>query len=322
MKFARRTFIAAVVFLAVSVSAAAQDFPTKPVRFVVPFPPGGATDIVGRLVASRMQEVWKSQPVIVENRPGAGTVVATEHVARSAPDGHTLGFVVTAHVINPSLRSSMPYDTLKDLAAVTQVSFQHLVMAVHPSVEAKNIAELIAFAKKQPGKLSYATPGSGTAMHLSVELLKNVAGIDLVHVPYKGGAPAQQDVLGGRVPILMDVLYAVQPLIKSGRIRVIGLLSPQRDPANPDLPVIAETVPAVSAVSMVGIVAAGGTPRALVRRISADLAAAVRGSDLTEKMVQQGMVPVGSTPEEFDAFIRAEMEKWSKVVKASGAKVD
>jgi tripartite-type tricarboxylate transporter receptor subunit TctC len=299
-----------------------QEFPTKPVRFVVPFPPGGATDIVGRLVASRMQEVWKSQPVIVENRPGAGTVVATDYVAHSAPDGHTLGFVVTAHVINPSLRAKMPYDTLNDLAAVTQVSFQHLVMAVHPSVEAKNIAELIALAKKQPGKLSYATPGSGTAMHLSMELLKNVAGIDLVHVPYKGGAPAQQDVLGGRVPVLMDVLYAVQPLIKSGRIRVIGLLSPQRDPANPEFPVIAETVPQVSAVSMVGLVAAGGTPRALVHRISADLAAAIRGSELTEKMTQQGMVPVGSTPEEFDAFIRAEMQKWSKVVKASGAKVD
>jgi tripartite-type tricarboxylate transporter receptor subunit TctC len=300
----------------------AQEFPAKPVRFVVPFPPGGATDIVGRLVAARMQEVWKAQPVIVENRPGAGTVVATEYVARSAPDGHTLGFVVTAHVINPSLRSNMPYDTLKDLAAVTQVSFQHLVMAVHPSVEAKNIAELIALAKRQPGKLSYATPGSGTAMHLSVELLKNVTGIDLVHVPYKGGAPAQQDVLGGRVPILMDVLYAVQPLIKSGRIRVIGLLSPQRDAASPDIPVIAETVPEVSAVSMVGIVAAGGTPRALVRRINSDLAAAIRGSELTEKMTQQGMVPVGSSPEEFEAFIRAEMEKWSKVVKTSGAKVD
>jgi tripartite-type tricarboxylate transporter receptor subunit TctC len=159
-------------------------------------------------------------------------------------------------------------------------------------------------------------------MHLSVELLKNVTGIDLVHVPYKGGAPAQQDVLGGRVPILMDVLYAVQPLIRSGRIRVIGLLSPQRDQANPDIPAIAETVPEVSAVSMVGIVAAGGTPRALVRRISADLSAAIRGSDLTEKMTQQGMVPVGSSPEEFDAFIRAEIEKWSRVVKASGAKVD
>ena len=315
-------FVLAAALLAAPLAASGQEFPTKAVRFVVPFPPGGATDIIGRLVAAKMQEVWKSQPVIVENKPGAGSMVATDYVARSAPDGHTLGFVVTAHVINPSLRSKMPFDTLKDLAAVTQVSSQHLVMAVHPSVEARNAAELIALARKQPGKLAYATPGTGTAMHLSVELLKTTAGIDLVHVPYKGGAPAQQDVLGGRVPILMDVLYAVQPLLKSGRIRPIGLLSPQRDPTNPDIPTIAETVPGVSAVSIVGLVAAGGTPPALVRRISADLAAAIRSSDLTEKMTQQGMVPVGSTPEQFDAFIRAEIEKWSKVVKASGAKVD
>ncbi|MBI4123976.1 MAG: tripartite tricarboxylate transporter substrate binding protein [Betaproteobacteria bacterium] len=315
-------FVLATALLTAPLAASGQEFPTKAVRFVVPFPPGGATDIIGRLVAAKMQDVWKSQPVIVENKPGAGSMVATDYVARSAPDGHTLGFVVTAHVINPSLRSKMPFDTLKDLAAVTQVSSQHLVMAVHPSVEARNAAELIALARKQPGKLAYATPGTGTAMHLSVELLKTTAGIDLVHVPYKGGAPAQQDVLGGRVPILMDVLYAVQPLLKSGRIRPIGLLSPQRDPTNPDIPTIAETVPGVSAVSIVGLVAAGGTPPALVRRISADLAAAIRSSDLTEKMTLQGMVPVGSTPEQFDAFIRAEIEKWSKVVKASGAKVD
>ena len=168
-----------------------------------------------------MQEVW-GQPVVVENRPGAGTVVGTDLVAKSAPDGHTLGMVVTAHVINPSLRQNMPYDTVKDLAAVTHVSVQHLVIAAHPAVEANNIAELIALAKKNPGKLSYATPGSGTAMHLSVELLKAQAGIDIVHVPYKGGAPAQQDVMGGRVPILLDVLYAVQPLINAGKIKVIA----------------------------------------------------------------------------------------------------
>jgi tripartite-type tricarboxylate transporter receptor subunit TctC len=226
---------------------------------------------------------------------------------------------VTAHVINPSLRASLPYDTLKDLAAVTHVSVQHLVIATHPSVPATNVAELIALAKKNPGKLSYATPGSGTAMHLSVELLKAQAGIDIVHVPYKGGAPAQQDVMGGRVPILLDVLYAVQPLINAGKIRAIALLSPRRVS---DLPVVAETVPGVSALSIVGIVAAAGTPRELVQRISADIAKAVRSSDLTERMTQLGMEPVGSTPEQFDALIRAEMEKWARVVKLSGAKAD
>ncbi len=302
-------------------SAIAQTYPAKPVRLMVPFPPGGATDIIGRLVAAKMQEVW-SQPVVVENKPGAGTVVGTDSVAKSVPDGYTLGMVVTAYVINPSLRSDMPYDTLKDLAAVTHVSVQHLVMAAHPSLPANNIAELIALAKENPGKLAYATPGSGTAMHLSVELLKTTAGIDLVHVPYKGGAPAQQDVVAGHVPILMDVLYAVQPLIKSGKIKVLALLSPQRAPESPEYPVVAEAVPGVSALSIVGIVAPGATPRDLVHRISADMARAVKSSDLTERMKQQGMEPVGSTPEQFDALIRSEIEKWAKVVKLSGAKVD
>ena len=302
-------------------AAAAQTWPTRSVRLMVPFPPGGATDIVGRLVAAKMQEVW-GQPVVIENRPGAGTVVGTDYVAKSAADGYTLGTVVTAYVINPSLRSDMPYDTLKDLTGVTQISVQHLVMAANPSFPANTIPELIALAKKEPGKLSYATPGSGTAMHLSVELLKTTAGIDLVHVPYKGGAPAQQDVMAGRVPILMDVLYAVQPLIKSGKIKVLALLSPARAPESPEYPIVAESVPGVSALSLVGVVAPAATPRELVDRISSDIARAVKSSDLTERMKQQGMEPIGSTPEQFDALIRSEIEKWSKVVKASGAKVD
>jgi len=305
----------------VPLSASAQTYPTRAVRLMVPFPPGGATDIIGRLVSAKMQDVW-GQPVVVENKPGAGTVVGTDYVAKSAPDGYTLGMVVTAYVINPSLRSDLPYNTLKDLTGVTQVSVQHLVMAANPSFPANNIPELIALAKKSPGKLAYATPGSGTAMHLSVEMLKTSAGVDLVHVPYKGGAPAQQDVMSGRVPILMDVLYAVQPLIKAGRIKVLALLSPQRAPASPEYPVVSESVPGVSALSLVGIVAPAATPRELVNRISADIARAVKSSDLTERMKQQGMEPIGSTPEQFDALIRAEIEKWAKVVKASGAKVD
>jgi len=305
----------------VPLASAAQAYPTRPVRLMVPFPPGGATDIIGRLVAAKMQEVW-GQPVVVENKPGAGTVVGTDYVAKSAPDGHTLGMVVTAFVINPSLRKDLPYDTLKDLAPVTHVSVQHLVMAAHPSLAANNIAELIALAKKDPGKLAYATPGSGTAMHLSVELLKTTAGIDLVHVPYKGGTPAQQDVVAGHVPILMDVLYAVTPLIKSGKIKVLALLSPRRAPESPEYPAVAETVPGVSALSIVGIVAPRATPRELVHRISTDIARAVKSSDLTERMKQQGMEPVGSPPEQFDALIRSEIEKWAKVVKLSGAKVD
>jgi tripartite-type tricarboxylate transporter receptor subunit TctC len=302
-------------------ATAAQTFPTRPVRLMVPFPPGGATDIIGRLVAGKMQDVW-GQPVVIENKPGAGTVVGTDYVAKAAPDGYTLGMVVTAYVINPSLRADLPYNTLKDLSGVTQVSVQHLVMAANPSFPANSIPELIALAKKEPGKLAYATPGSGTAMHLSVEMLKTSTGVDLVHVPYKGGAPAQQDVMAGRVPILMDVLYAVQPLIKAGRIKVLALLSPQRATESPEYPVVSESVPGVSALSLVGIVAPAATPRELVNHIGADIARAVKSSDLTERMKRQGMEPIGSTPDQFDALIRAEIEKWAKVVKVSGAKVD
>jgi tripartite-type tricarboxylate transporter receptor subunit TctC len=318
---AMKRFVGLALAALAPLAANAQTYPTRAVRLMVPFPPGGATDIVGRLVAAKMQDVW-SQPVVVENKPGAGTVVGTEYVAKSAPDGYTLGTVVTAYVINPSLRSDLPYDTLKDLTGVTQVSVQHLVMAAYPGFPANSIPELIALAKKEPGKLAYATPGSGTAMHLSVELLKTSAGIDIVHVPYKGGAPAQQDVMAGRVPILMDVLYAVQPLIKSGKIKVLALLSPKRDPDAPEYPVVSESVPGVSALSLVGIVAPAATPKDLVARISADIAKAVKSSDLTGRMKQQGMEPIGSTPEQFDALIRSEIEKWAKVVKLSGAKAD
>src|SRR5260221_2133582 len=241
MNFLRSLALAAALAPLVS---AAQNYPTRAVRLMVPFPPGGATDIVGRLVSAKMQDVW-GQPVVVENKPGAGTVVGTEYVAKSPPDGYTLGMVVTAYVINPSLRGDLPYNTLKDLTGVTQVSVQHLVMAANPSFPANSIPELIALAKKEPGKLAYATPGSGTAMHLSVDLLKTSAGIDLVHIPYKGGAPAQQDVMAGRVPILMHVLYQVQPLIKSGRVKVLALLSPSRAPESPEYPVVSESVPAV-----------------------------------------------------------------------------
>ena len=307
------------MLLAAATAAGAQNFPVRAVKLVVPFPPGGATDIIGRLVAAKMQEVW-GQAVVVDNRPGAGTVVATDYVAKSPAEGYTLGMVVTAHVINPSLRANMPFDTVRDLAGVTQVSIQHLVLAANPDFPASNVAELIALARKNPGSLAYATPGAGTAMHLSFELLKSAAGIDVLHVPYKGGAPAQQDVVGGRVPLLMDVLYAAEPLVRAGKLKVLALMSPQRTAA--PYPIVAETVPGVSALSIVGIVVPAATPRPLVERLSSDIARAVKSSDLAERMRELGMEPVGSTPAEFDGYIRAEIAKWAPVVKASGAKAD
>ena len=227
-----------------------------------------------------------------------------------------------AHVINPSLRANLPYDTVKDLSGVTQVNEAHLVLAAHPSVEAGNVAEIIELARRDPGKLSYATPGSGTAMHLAMEQLKIAAGIDLVHVPYKGGAPALQDVLSGRVPLFTDVLYSAMPYIKSGKLKVLALMSPRRLASSPEFPVIAETLPGVSATSMVGIVAPSGTPRDLLQRISADIAREIRSSELTRQLEELGTEPVGSRPEEYDARIREEIDKWAKVVRAAKVTVD
>ena len=301
--------------------AAGQSFPTKPVRMIVPLPPGGATDISARLVGAKMQEVW-GQAVVIESRPGAGTMAGTDATAKSAPDGYTMGFVVTAHVINPSLRAKMPYDTIRDLSGVTQVSQQQIVMAAYPGFPANNIAELIALAKKSQVKIQYATSGAGTALHLSAELLATTAGVQFEHVPYKGGAQAMQDVMTGRVPIDMEIFYAAAPYIKSGKVKVLAMLSDKRAAFTKEYPTVAETVPGVSAVSMVGLVVPSATPRDLVRRISADIARAVKSSDLTDRMLAQGMEPVGSTPEEFDALIRNEIAKWTPVVKASGATAD
>jgi tripartite-type tricarboxylate transporter receptor subunit TctC len=302
--------------------ASAQGFPARPIRLIVPFPPGGPTDAFARLLAARLQEVWK-QPVIVESKPGAGTVVGTDFVAKSPPDGHTLGMVTMAHVINPSLRRNLPYDTLKDLSGVTQLSVLHLLVAAHPSLDASTPAELIALAKKRPGKITYGTAGAGTSSHLGTELLNSMAGIQLVHVPYKGSAPAQNDLLGGRIDLIVDPIQpALTQHAKAGRIKTIGLMGAARTPLAPGLPVFAETVPGFDAVGMFGLVAAGGTPKEIVYRIYADIAAAIRTPELNERMLQFGMDPVASSPEVFDAFVRREIDKWAPVVKMTGATAD
>jgi len=321
MNSSANALVLTALAMALTAPALGQSFPTKPVRLLVPFPPGGATDISARLVGAKMQEVW-GQAVVIESRPGAGTMAGTDAVAKSAPDGYTMGFVVTAHVINPSLRSKMPYDTLKDLSGVTQLSQQQIVMAANNAFPANNIAELIALAKKSGSKIQYATSGAGTALHLSAELLATTAGIQLEHVPYKGGAQAVQDAIAGHVPIVMEIHYAAASHIKAGKLKVLAMLSEKRTPFAREYPTVSETVPGVSAVSLIGLVVPSATPRDLVRRISADISRAVKASDLTDKMVAQGMEPVGSTPEEFDALIRTEIAKWAPVVKASGAKAD
>jgi len=302
-------------------AAQAPGWPGKPVRLVVPFAPGGPTDTVARLLAEKMQAVW-GQPVVPDYKPGAGTVLGTNTVAKAAPDGLTLGMAISAHMINPSLQPNLPYDTTRDLAGVSQLALAHFGLFAHPSFEPNTVAELIAWAKKHPGQASYATPGAGTGTHLAGEMLKHMAGIDMLHVPYKGSAPAQQDVIGGRVPLLFDVLFSSMPFVRDGRLKVIALSSPKRAVANPEIPLIAEAVPGFGAMSIIGVIAPAGVPKELLRKAGADIGQAVRSPDLSARMASFGMEPVGSTPEEYDALIRSEIDKWSRVVRTAGIKLE
>jgi tripartite-type tricarboxylate transporter receptor subunit TctC len=316
-----RALLAAACSLWLATPALAQSWPTRPVKLIVPFPAGGATDIIARLVAQQLQELW-GQSVIVDYKPGAGTVVGTDFVAKSPPDGYTLGMVITAHVINPSLRSSMPFDTLKDLSGVSMVAVSDILISAAPSLPANNLAEVIALARREPGKLTYATPGTGTAMHLAGELLKSSAGIDVVHVPYKGGSPAYGDVVSGRVSLIFDPTFASLALVKGGKMKPIAVTGTVRNASLPDVPTVAETLPGYNVLSISGIVVPSATPRDLVKRISADIGRALQAPELKARMQEAGMSPSADTPEQFDAYIRAEIDKWGKVVRASGAKLD
>ena len=299
----------------------AQDFPKGPVRLIIPFPPGGPTDVMGRILAQKLQEVWGSA-VVVENKPGASTSIGTDAVAKSAPDGQTIGMVITAYMINPALQPNLPFDTLKHLTNVTQLVTQHVVLVANPNVPFNTVAELIAYAKKNPGKLTYASPGSGTSAHLAGELLKGEAGIDMVHVPYKGSGPAQVDLIAGRVDLMMDVYHSAKAQVEAGKLKVIALAAPQRPAGLAQYPVIAETVPNVSVTSLFGLVVPAATPRPIVYRIYADSARVLAMPEVRERLAGLGLEVVASNPAQFDAFVRAEIVKWFKVVKDNNIKPD
>jgi tripartite-type tricarboxylate transporter receptor subunit TctC len=301
--------------------ASAEPWPSKPVKLIVPFASGGPTDTVARLIAQQLQSAWK-QPVVLEYKPGAGTTLGTSTVAKAPPDGYTLGMAISAHTINPSLFPNLPYDTLRDLTGVSQVAQAHFGLFAHPSLPANTMPELIAYARQNPEALSYATPGTGTGTHLAGEMLSHMTGIKMVHVPYKGSAPAQQDVIGGRVPLLFDVLFSSMPFVKDNRMKVIALSSPTRAASSPEIPLIQDTVPGFSAMSIIGVIAPSGLPPALLRRISADIAQAVRSPEVSSRMTQLGMEPVGSTAEQYNATISQEIDKWSRVIKTSGIKIE
>ena len=320
--FSRRFLLAASCVLLAPLAGQAQDaWPDKPVKLIVPFSAGGPTDTVARLLASQLQVLWK-QPVVVDYRAGAGTTLGTSVVAKAPADGYTLGMAISALTINPSLLSNLPYDTRKDIVGVSLVAQAHFGLFAHPSLPVNTIPELIAYAKKNPEALSYATPGAGTGTHLAGEMLAHMAGIKMVHVPYKGSAPAQQDVIGGRVPLLFDVLYSSMPFVKDKRLKVLALSSPKRALSNPEIPLIADTLPGFSAMSSIGVIAPAGLPPALLQKISADIATVVHSQEMAARMAPLGLEPVGSTSEQYNAHIRTEIDKWAAVIRTAGIKIE
>ena len=311
--------LVSVLCLLVPLDVLAQAFPIKPVRVIVPFTPGGGADIQARLLSQKLQEIW-GQSVLIEHKPGAATIIGTDAVAKAAPNGYTMGAVFGSYTINPSLRSDMPFDTLKDLSGVSMFTVTPLVITATNSLPANNVTELIALAKTNAGKLTYATPGNGTTMHLAGELFKSLTGTSILHIPYKGSAQAYPDVIAGRVSLQIDTLHASSTNIKTGKVKGIAFTSLRREPSSPDIPTVAEILPEFKAEAVSGIVVPSATPRDVVHKISADINKALKSPDLVAHLKQQGMEPAGTTPEQFDAFIRSEIEKWGKVVKFSGAK--
>jgi tripartite-type tricarboxylate transporter receptor subunit TctC len=297
--------------------ATAQDFPKGPVRLIVPFTAGGATDVIARLMSQKLNDIW-SQPVLVDYRPGAGTLVGVDAAAKSAPDGHTIGIVVSSFTINPALRLKMPYDTLKDLSGVTLLTRFAIGLVAHPDVPFNDIKGLVDYAKRNPGKLSFASPGTGGTAHLTGELLKAVAGIDMVHVPYKGGAPGLLDVMAGRVQLMCEPLFSAMTYVRPGKLKVIAVSSERRSPGYEQFPAVAETYPGFDVSAYLGFVVPSATPRAIVRKIRDDSVKALNSPDVRPRIVELGNELVGSTPEEFEAFIASDMKKWTKVIHDAG----
>jgi tripartite-type tricarboxylate transporter receptor subunit TctC len=315
--------LCAVAFALSSTSAAAQAFPTKPIRMVVPYPPGGTTDIVARPIASGLQEAL-GQPVVVENRPGAGGNIGMDLVAKAAPDGYTIAVSSVATLaIGASLYSHLTYDVLKDLAPVTRIAAVPNVLVVHPSVPANSVRELIAYAKANPGKLHFGSAGNGTTVHLSGELFKSMTGIDMQHIPYKGAAPAMVDLLGGRVQLMFDFLSSSLTEIKAKKLKALGVTGPKRSPLLPNVPTIAEAgVPGYEVYAAFGVLTTGGTPPAVVRKLNTEIVKLIATPGMKDILAKQGADPIGDSPEEFARSLKREVEKWASVVKASGARVE
>jgi len=294
-------------------------FPTAPVTIIVPMPAGGA-DAMARIIGERVTKSW-GQPVVVVTKPGAGTILGTEAVARAKPDGHTIGMAISALTINPAIRASMPYDTLRDIRGVTLVANAAMAAVAHPSVPAGDTAAFIAYARsKKPEELSYLTPGVGTLGHISGELFQHAAGIRFLHVPYQESPRAVNDLLAGQGQLFFGLWQSVEPLVRADKLKVLGIFNKDRLADYPAVPTIGETLPGVETISRLGVIAPGSTPRPIIDKIAADFAAIVKTAEVKDRVRPFGMEPVGSTPAEYDAIIARELATWKEVLGRAGVK--
>lgn len=318
-----RIVLAAIAVLpcVISTAHASEAYPSKTIRFVVPFPPGGATDVVTRIVAQKLNDAWKRQVVVVDNRAGAGGVVGSESVARAAPDGYTLVMGTTGtHAINASLYAKPSYHPLRDFVAITPAALLPNMIVAHPSIPARNIRELIALARAKPGELSYAS--SGNFLYLSGALFTSMANITMLHVPFKGGAQAMPAVISGEVATSFATIVSAQPQVASGKLRGLAVTSAKRFPSTPNVPTVAESLPGYEAVAWYGVFAPDGTPADIVAKLNTEIVRIVRSAEVRELLLKQGAESYAATPAEFTKVVERDIAKWAKVVKASGAKAN
>jgi tripartite-type tricarboxylate transporter receptor subunit TctC len=317
-----RIIALALLSLGSSGSAQAQDYPARQVRMIVPFGAGGPADVYARVIAQHLSEQLK-QTFIIENRPGAGSIIGTDAVAKSAPDGYTLLVMSNTHTTNESLVANKPFQLMRDFVPVAPLNYSDLIMVVHPSVAAKDLKEFIALAKKDPGKLNYASSGVGTPYHMAGELFKSMSETDIVHVPHKASGEARNAVIGGHVQMMFDAITTMAPNVAAGQVRALGTTGTKRSELTPDVPTVAEAgVPTYEATIWLGVMAPAGTPQPVVDKLNAEIAKVINRADVKEAWAKQGAVPLVMSPAEFDKYLRADIEKWAAVVQKSGIKAN
>ncbi|MDB5795017.1 MAG: hypothetical protein JWR25_1396 [Noviherbaspirillum sp.] len=306
--------------LSATAGAVAQTWPTKPIRFIVPYPAAGGTDIVARLVGAKISQKF-GQPVIIDNKPGASSIIGTDLLAKAPPDGYTMGLITGSHAINPMFFPKLPYDTLKDFDMVSQLVSQPMVLVAHPSLNLKSVQDLVELAKSRPGKLNYASIGNGSPHNLAMEWLKSLTGADLTHVPYRGVAPAVNDLVGGQIDAMFVASASAEQFVKSGRLTVLAVASAKREPAFPNVPTVAESgVPQFDLATWYALAVPAGTPRNIRVRLSQEVALALEQPDVKEKLAAMGAVGTPTSPDDTTAFMAREVQKWSRIIKLTGAK--